>query len=183
MIILALFTAQHLWNNALTSSTNILIFSFSALIYFFLVGSCIAQEEQPNMVKSMNPLTHTELLSLFLLIYFFALNNFSFSWKCAFIFNSFMNCYYRCSYGWFGFPQKINGSCRMCECNPHGSVSDECHELSGQCNCKLGITGRDCSVCPPRHTLSNKGCVGKSLSSVFNVLFLLLIFLQIMSFF
>nr|XP_018899369.1 PREDICTED: laminin subunit alpha-1 [Bemisia tabaci] len=65
----------------------------------------------------------------------------------------------RCSYGWFGFPQKINGSCRMCECNPHGSVSDECHELSGQCNCKLGITGRDCSVCPPRHTLSNKGCV------------------------
>lgn len=53
------------------------------------------------------------------------------------------------------------GKCVPCECNPHGSVSDECHELTGQCNCRPGITGRDCSHCQPRHILTPKGCTCK----------------------
>uniref|UniRef100_A0A8D8X2U9 Laminin subunit alpha-1 n=1 Tax=Cacopsylla melanoneura TaxID=428564 RepID=A0A8D8X2U9_9HEMI len=64
----------------------------------------------------------------------------------------------RCAYGYFGFPSEPNGSCSPCNCSPYGSVSDECHEESGQCNCRLGITGRDCSQCEPRHILTSRGC-------------------------
>ncbi|KAI5705223.1 hypothetical protein M8J75_013109 [Diaphorina citri] len=64
----------------------------------------------------------------------------------------------RCAYGYFGFPSQPNGSCEPCNCSPYGSVSDECHEESGQCNCRIGITGRDCSQCEPRHILTSRGC-------------------------
>lgn len=62
----------------------------------------------------------------------------------------------RCDYGYYGNP--ATGPCLPCHCNPNGSVSDECHELTGQCNCKPGITGRDCSYCAPRHVISPTGC-------------------------
>ncbi|KDR22194.1 Laminin subunit alpha-1, partial [Zootermopsis nevadensis] len=65
----------------------------------------------------------------------------------------------RCSYGWFGFPQLEGGSCKPCNCNHHGSVSDECHEETGQCNCRPGIIGRDCSECSTdRFILTQHGC-------------------------
>ncbi|XP_069690531.1 laminin subunit alpha-2 isoform X2 [Periplaneta americana] len=65
----------------------------------------------------------------------------------------------RCSYGWFGFPQLAGGACNPCKCNPHGSVSDECHEQTGQCNCRPGITDRDCSQCNrDRFILTHHGC-------------------------
>ncbi|KAL1457471.1 hypothetical protein WDU94_007699 [Cyamophila willieti] len=70
----------------------------------------------------------------------------------------FMRPKVRCAYGYFGFPSQPNGSCSPCNCSPYGSVSDECHEESGQCNCRLGITGRDCSQCEPRHILTSRGC-------------------------
>lgn len=68
---------------------------------------------------------------------------------------------HRCSYGWFGYPRQAGGSCAACECDPHGSVSDECHEETGQCNCRPGITGRDCSQCQTRHILTEHGCSSK----------------------
>lgn len=65
----------------------------------------------------------------------------------------------RCSYGWFGFPKLEGGSCRPCNCNRYGSVSDECHEETGQCNCRPGIAGRDCSECSrDRFILTQQGC-------------------------
>ncbi|XP_068083310.1 laminin subunit alpha-1 [Anabrus simplex] len=65
----------------------------------------------------------------------------------------------RCAYGWFGLPRQEGGSCTPCKCNIYGSVSDECHEETGQCNCRVGITGRDCSQCQHRYILSPHGCV------------------------
>ncbi|XP_054282487.1 laminin subunit alpha-1 [Macrosteles quadrilineatus] len=64
----------------------------------------------------------------------------------------------RCAYGWYGYPRVPGGSCVPCECSPYGSVSDECHEETGQCNCRAGITGRDCSQCQARHILTEQGC-------------------------
>nr|CAD7199120.1 unnamed protein product [Timema douglasi] len=63
-----------------------------------------------------------------------------------------------CSYGWFGYPKRPGGFCRPCECNRHGSVSDECDEETGQCNCKPGIASRDCSECTGRTVLTDRGC-------------------------
>ncbi|XP_065339678.1 laminin subunit alpha lam-3 [Cloeon dipterum] len=64
----------------------------------------------------------------------------------------------RCSYGYFGFPSMPGGSCQPCNCDPRGSVSDECHEQTGHCNCRPGVGGRDCTECPRGHILGDKGC-------------------------
>ena len=64
----------------------------------------------------------------------------------------------KCDYGYFGNP--LQGvPCQACLCNANGSVSDE---LTGQCNCKPGITGRDCSFCAPRHVIGPSGCICES---------------------
>ncbi|XP_049762590.1 laminin subunit alpha-1 [Schistocerca cancellata] len=66
----------------------------------------------------------------------------------------------RCSYGWYGFPLSKGGSCVPCNCNKYGSVSDECDEETGQCNCRTDITGRDCSLCQERRNiLTQRGCM------------------------
>lgn len=36
-----------------------------------------------------------------------------------------------------------------CECDPRGSVSDLCDQLSGQCACHSHVTGRRCDRCQP----------------------------------
>ncbi|XP_043271259.1 laminin subunit alpha-1 [Venturia canescens] len=65
----------------------------------------------------------------------------------------------RCAYGYYGFPSIPGGSCTPCNCNVAGSASDECDEETGQCNCRPGSTGRDCSECTaPRHVLINDVC-------------------------
>ncbi|XP_051174494.1 laminin subunit alpha-1 isoform X1 [Leptopilina boulardi] len=74
----------------------------------------------------------------------------------------------RCSYGYYGFPNIPGGSCKACNCNSAGSASDECDQETGQCNCKSGSTGRDCSECTAyRHvfiddicTSCNDNCTG-----------------------
>ncbi|XP_014221917.2 laminin subunit alpha-1 [Trichogramma pretiosum] len=53
----------------------------------------------------------------------------------------------RCAYGHFGYPSRPGGSCEPCRCNAAGSASDECDTETGQCNCRPGSTGRDCSQC------------------------------------
>lgn len=70
----------------------------------------------------------------------------------------------RCAYGYYGFPSIPGGSCTPCNCNAAGSASDECDEETGQCNCRPGSTGRDCSECTaPRHVLINDVCTCKFL--------------------
>lgn len=69
----------------------------------------------------------------------------------------------RCAKGFFGYPHHAEGSCESCDCNSEGIVSDECDELSGQCNCKPGVTGRQCNKCElPRHLLIDYQCQRRS---------------------
>ncbi|KAK7085775.1 Laminin subunit alpha-2 [Halocaridina rubra] len=64
----------------------------------------------------------------------------------------------RCDYGYFGRPAQPGGSCQPCNCDPFGSLHEGC-DTNGQCSCKPGITGRDCSQCAPRHVTSANGCI------------------------
>lgn len=45
-----------------------------------------------------------------------------------------------------------------CECHPHGSIHGACDPLRGQCECRPGVTGRDCSVCKERHAFMGGQC-------------------------
>ncbi|XP_063877309.1 laminin subunit alpha-1-like isoform X1 [Scylla paramamosain] len=63
----------------------------------------------------------------------------------------------RCAYGYYGNPSQPGGSCVPCNCDPFGSVHEGC-DNQGQCTCKEGIQGRDCSQCAPRHITSATGC-------------------------
>ncbi|KAJ7414023.1 laminin subunit alpha 1 [Willisornis vidua] len=65
----------------------------------------------------------------------------------------------RCSLGYYGDPQLPGGSCHPCQCNPGGSVHDNCDRATGQCLCKAGVTGQLCEECEPRHILVEDECV------------------------
>lgn len=78
-------------------------------------------------------------------------------WPNAYLFSNVS----RCNYGYYGYPRQLNGTCVPCNCNKYGIISDECHEETGQCNCKPGITGKDCSICENKnHILTENGCTG-----------------------
>ena len=42
-------------------------------------------------------------------------------------------------------------SCQTCDCNVAGSALTACDRFTGQCKCKDGYTGRDCSKCMHGH--------------------------------
>lgn len=70
----------------------------------------------------------------------------------------------RCSAGYYGFPHLPAGKCTPCECNPAGSLNDECDTETGQCRCRAGSTGRDCSECTAyRHVFINNVCTCKGI--------------------
>ena len=50
-----------------------------------------------------------------------------------------------------------------CSCNPIGSYNHStCDQHGGQCYCKPGVTGRDCSQCLPQfYGFSPSGCSRK----------------------
>ena len=60
----------------------------------------------------------------------------------------------RCADGFYGSPLSDGGECLPCACNAYGSVSEQCDEISGQCECVAGVAGRDCSQCHWRHVLT-----------------------------
>lgn len=67
-----------------------------------------------------------------------------------------------CAYGYYGFPDLPEGKCVPCGCNLAGSLSDTCDSETGQCKCKPGSTGRDCSQCTAyRHVYINNVCTCK----------------------
>ncbi|CAL2029211.1 unnamed protein product [Caenorhabditis brenneri] len=63
-----------------------------------------------------------------------------------------------CVAGYYGDPQHIGGTCTPCDCHPDGSLHGACNPLTGQCECKPGVTGRTCSMCQERHAFINRVC-------------------------
>ncbi|XP_024867463.1 laminin subunit alpha-1 isoform X2 [Temnothorax curvispinosus] len=64
-----------------------------------------------------------------------------------------------CAYGYYGSPGLPDGKCVPCNCNLAGSLSDACDGETGQCKCRPGSTGRDCSQCTAyRHVYINNVC-------------------------
>lgn len=57
-----------------------------------------------------------------------------------------------------------------CACNEVGSLDQQCHRVSGQCNCNNKVTGRDCSQCQVSNNYS------KSVITRYNHLFMFLIY-------
>lgn len=65
----------------------------------------------------------------------------------------------RCLPGFFGSPEDDEGFCEACDCNLEGIVSNECNEVTGQCNCRSGIFGRRCDQCEEdRHVIQGGRC-------------------------
>ncbi|GFV46525.1 laminin subunit alpha-1 [Trichonephila clavipes] len=64
----------------------------------------------------------------------------------------------RCSLGYYGVPTMLGGNCLPCNCNPYGSLDRVCDRMTGQCFCRRGIGGRDCTMCKARHILTDVGC-------------------------
>ncbi|KAL0132326.1 hypothetical protein PUN28_000249 [Cardiocondyla obscurior] len=65
----------------------------------------------------------------------------------------------RCAYSYYGSPGLPGGKCVPCNCNLAGSLSDVCDGETGQCKCRHGSTGRDCSQCTAyRHVYINNVC-------------------------
>ncbi|KAH0617809.1 hypothetical protein JD844_016413 [Phrynosoma platyrhinos] len=68
----------------------------------------------------------------------------------------------RCSPTYYGDPKSPGGSCQQCQCNPNGSVHNNCDHISGQCVCKQGVAGWLCDECEPRHILVDNECICES---------------------
>ncbi|CAG9529626.1 unnamed protein product [Cercopithifilaria johnstoni] len=63
-----------------------------------------------------------------------------------------------CLTGYYGNPNIVGGMCKECACHQHGSVHEICNQESGQCECRPGLSGRDCSLCKDRHAFINGTC-------------------------
>nr|XP_020832364.1 agrin isoform X1 [Phascolarctos cinereus] len=67
----------------------------------------------------------------------------------------------RCEPGFWNFRGIVTdgrSGCTPCNCDPGGSVRDDCEQMTGLCSCKEGITGMKCSQCPPGSILGSSGC-------------------------
>ncbi|XP_006770047.1 PREDICTED: netrin-5 [Myotis davidii] len=65
-------------------------------------------------------------------------------------------CHY-CQPGFWRDPdQPITSrkACRACQCHPIGATGGTCNQTSGQCSCKIGVTGLTCSRCGPGYQQS-----------------------------
>ncbi|VDK84796.1 unnamed protein product [Litomosoides sigmodontis] len=63
-----------------------------------------------------------------------------------------------CQTGYYGNPNVAGGMCKECACHHHGSVHGICNQTTGQCECRPGLFGRDCSLCQDRHAFINGIC-------------------------
>uniref|UniRef100_A0A8C0GXC8 Netrin 5 n=1 Tax=Chelonoidis abingdonii TaxID=106734 RepID=A0A8C0GXC8_CHEAB len=44
-------------------------------------------------------------------------------------------------------PMTSHRACKACQCHPIGAVSTMCNQTTGQCQCKMGVTGLTCNRC------------------------------------
>ncbi|KAK7884831.1 hypothetical protein WMY93_027954 [Mugilogobius chulae] len=67
----------------------------------------------------------------------------------------------RCEPGFWNFrgivTENMSG-CTPCNCDPAGSVRDDCEQMSGLCSCKTGVKGMKCNVCPDGSKMGMSGC-------------------------
>nr|XP_023651627.1 agrin-like isoform X4 [Paramormyrops kingsleyae] len=67
----------------------------------------------------------------------------------------------RCKPGFWNFrgiaTEKSSG-CTPCNCDPMGSVRDDCEQMSGLCSCKTGVKGLKCNLCPNGTHMGANGC-------------------------
>ncbi|CAO2632914.1 NTN5 [Lemmus lemmus] len=66
------------------------------------------------------------------------------------------HCHY-CQPGFWRDPSQpitSHKACRACQCHPIGATGGMCNQTSGQCSCKLGVTGLTCSHCGPGYQQS-----------------------------
>uniref|UniRef100_A0A8C6WKB2 Agrin n=1 Tax=Neogobius melanostomus TaxID=47308 RepID=A0A8C6WKB2_9GOBI len=67
----------------------------------------------------------------------------------------------RCEPGFWNFrgivTENMSG-CTPCNCDPTGSVRDDCEQMSGLCSCKTGVKGMKCNVCPDGSKMGMSGC-------------------------
>ncbi|GFU04717.1 hypothetical protein NPIL_519981 [Nephila pilipes] len=70
----------------------------------------------------------------------------------------------RCEPGYWGLHKIASGNsgCVHCNCNPYGSIRDDCEQTTGRCVCKHGIQGMKCDICPPGTLLGPDGCMDES---------------------
>ncbi|XP_059355199.1 laminin subunit alpha-2 isoform X1 [Carassius carassius] len=54
----------------------------------------------------------------------------------------------RCADGFFG-DALIAKNCQACQCHSNGSLSELCHQETGQCQCRQHVVGRQCDECMP----------------------------------
>ncbi|KAJ0061005.1 hypothetical protein NL108_004717 [Boleophthalmus pectinirostris] len=62
-----------------------------------------------------------------------------------------------CADGYYG--DAVNArNCQPCQCHTNGSVSEVCHQETGQCQCRENVVGRQCDECVAgTHGLSTGG--------------------------
>uniref|UniRef100_A0A8C6UB52 Laminin subunit alpha 2 n=1 Tax=Neogobius melanostomus TaxID=47308 RepID=A0A8C6UB52_9GOBI len=53
-----------------------------------------------------------------------------------------------CTDGYYGDAVTAK-NCQPCQCHTNGSVSEVCHQQTGQCECRENVVGRQCDECVP----------------------------------
>lgn len=68
------------------------------------------------------------------------------------------NCFLPFQFGY----ANISLDCAPCDCNVNGSLEKYCDTESGQCPCKMGVTGLQCDQCLDEYyELTSNGCLGE----------------------
>jgi len=53
----------------------------------------------------------------------------------------------------------VRQGCTPCNCDFEGSYNRTCDPITGQCQCRVGITGQHCDACEPyQYGFSREGC-------------------------
>ncbi|XP_051500882.1 laminin subunit alpha-2 [Myxocyprinus asiaticus] len=65
----------------------------------------------------------------------------------------------RCADGYFG-DALVAKNCQSCQCHINGSLTEVCHQETGQCQCRQHVVGRQCDEClAGTHMQGSQGCV------------------------